>query len=90
MLEQLGLVKTPWRVECPKRPKKHRFLFWSYTSYLPHSIPKITVKPWAFGRYEISGRCETCLTPMRRFGLTRAEIIGAGLEPPDSPEEPSV
>lgn len=75
-----ALTSTPWAVECPKRPIKRRFLFFTWSAYLPHNPPKMAVGKWDFGLYEINGTCMSCKTPIRRFGISRAEMIAAGFE----------
>jgi hypothetical protein len=62
---------------CPKNPQK----WWIFNSEGPHTVLKVYVQKWAFGKWEITAYCEKCGDRFNRFALEPSDLIRAGLEP---------
>ncbi len=77
---RLGLLENA-DCRCPKNVIDHSLFFglikWKTLGY--HRIELISIKEWAFGKWEAHGKCQDCGSEFRPFGITDAALVRDGL-----------
>lgn len=58
---------------CTKAPEKKFLWLIPYTPECDYELD--TIFPWAFGKYEVWGRCKWCGARRRAFGVVEADAM---------------
>jgi hypothetical protein len=65
--------------KCPRNKKKFLGLI---TYEGKHQLENVSVRKWAFGKWQISANCKLCGDYFSNFGLNNSDMIRAGLKVP--------
>lgn len=66
-------------LRCTKRIGKFLWLI-PYRKF--HDFEVVSVRPWAFGKWEVDLTCRACGARETPFGLTDGELLELGIEIP--------